>query len=259
MDDRAAFEKCVESIVVALFIGFPGQREVPFKSADISPNVCFVSVFAEAPADEPDLHLVETGFCVEPVRRYIASFLQRHEVVSPDIVFVVSSLVAHEAALATEDDEARGGIPFELDGKRYLHCYWCKHPGVSVLHLHSHWYAIVHELQHAVGSSQNGRITDLYLDAKICTDLVNKQLRTSPGAPVPPSFGTYAGRLHHADQDRQPIGYPGDWHSYHCARHNPAAPAIMDDYRACPPHTTCENDTITREFMLDRIRAKLAR
>jgi hypothetical protein len=61
------------------------------------------------------------------------------------------------------------------------------------------------------------------------------------------------------DANRGGLGYPSNWGSFHCELHNPNLPGIMDSWRRHPQWVMCEHDRVTRRFLLDRVRAKLAR
>ena len=64
-----------------------------------------------------------------------------------------------------------------------------------------------------------------------------------------------------ADPTRDSLGYPSGWQSYHCELIDPAFPAVMDNYwlahDGIPEH--CHHDKITRQFLMERLRAKIAR
>jgi hypothetical protein len=113
----------------------------------------------------------------------------------------------------------------------------------------------LHEFQHALGSYTNGQILDLYEPNE---SGINKR----QGRPIPAVFSTYDGLQHATDPVRDSVGYGVNWRSYHCALHAAGFPAVMDNYfraRNPPGPLACENDTITRQFLIDRVRAEVAR
>jgi hypothetical protein len=173
-----------------------------------------------------------------------------------DVAFAVSASPTHNRASAwfTSDDDSRGGVPFTLDGVSLSHRYYCLIPGTVALPADSKSITALHEFGHALSSYTNGGVTDLYVNS-------NPALNVKQGRPIPIVFGQYNGANFLSDQTRDGLGYPPSWQSYHCELINPAIPAVMDDYwlAATGVPEQCEHDKITRQFLLDRLRAKTMR
>jgi hypothetical protein len=174
-----------------------------------------------------------------------------------DVVYAVSKSGTHTRASAwfTSDDDAQAGVPFTLDGQALTHRYQCLIPGTIAIHSASTSLTAVHEFHHAISSYSNGSIVDLYVDS-------NSALNCKRGRPIPFNFATYNGTAMASDMTRDHLGYPPGWQSCHCELIDPNVPAIMDNYwMAAPPSdpNACENDRITRQFVADRVRAKLSR
>jgi hypothetical protein len=104
-----------------------------------------------------------------------------------------------------------------------------------------------------MGSYQNGQIIDLYFDHS------RPAVNCKVGRPIPGVFAMYDNVSIAAAPTRGPEAYPPDWSSYHSAHHDPTRPTVMDDYRIAPSPEACQNDEITRRFVMDRVRAKLSR
>jgi hypothetical protein len=152
----------------------------------------------------------------------------------------------------TTDDDARPGAAFSLDGIALSHRHWYLVPGTVAIHMNATSLTAVHEFQHAASSYSNGQVVDLYTDSL-------PGLNCKRARPIPASFANYAGTVYPSDLTRDGLGYPVGWQSYHCALHDPTSPAVMDNYYAAVSPEQCQNDTITRQFMIDRLRAKIAR
>ena len=252
IDDPRRFDDLVQRLVVALFAGMPDQTEVPLGSRDLADRTRVVSLHSATPS----LALVEDVHGLSPRRAAVEEFLHHHRL-EADVAFVVSALNRPEAAIESRDAPDGGGVAFTYHGGSFVHCHRARSPGIAALNVFSDWRAIVHELQHALGSEENLGVADLYQDVVSAGDVVNKQLR--PNTAVPAVFADLDGVSHDSDPDRAPIGYPPTWRSFHCARHQPAAPALMDDYRQAPVDIPPEHDTITREFIRGRLCAKIFR
>jgi hypothetical protein len=112
----------------------------------------------------------------------------------------------------------------------------------------------LHEFGHALSSYTNGSVVDLYADSS--AGINNKR-----GNPMPANFAVYNGIGMTTDSTRNGLGYPGSWQSYHCELIDSSFPAVMDNYwlaaDGIPEH--CQHDKITRQFLIDRLRAKIAR
>jgi hypothetical protein len=241
----------------ALFGRLPGQKERHLATAGIIQRVRIISVFdSAAPVNLSTALVAEhpTSTLLVPRRTAALPYLQTHGE-RADVVFAVSASPTHDrcAAYYTTDDDARPGVPFQLDGTAFVHRYYCSIPGTIALHVTAAALTPLHEFQHAVSSYTNGSIIDLYVGN------ISPALNCKVGRPIPAVFGTYAGTTYNADPSRDGLGYDASWRSYHCELHDPAVPAVMDNYWRASPPELCENDRITRAFLADRIMAKLGR
>lgn len=173
------------------------------------------------------------------------------------MAYAVTKSPTHTRASAwfTTDDDLRGGVPFMLDGVPLTHRYYHVIPGTIALPVSRTSLTALHEFGHALSSYSNGSIVDLYVDDG--TGVNNKI-----GRPIPPDFTTYNGIVVPSDPTRDSLGYPATWRSYHAALDDPAYPAIMDNYWLAGGGTTpeaCQHDQITRQFLRDRLLAKISR
>ncbi len=86
-------------------------------------------------------------------------------------------------------------------------------------------------------------------------------LNCKSGRPIPPKFAIYDTTQNASDPKRDSLGYPTGWKSYHCELIDPGFPALMDDYWQAPDQVPEHSlhDRITRQFLSDRVRAKIAR
>jgi hypothetical protein len=254
------FDASAARIVDTLFGRRPGQRENIFADPPMAAAVRIVSIFDPALTIEDKNSLAAEDNQSDNMliaRRTVAQpFLTRHGFTA-DVSYAVSSSPTHTRASAffTTDDDTAPGISFRLDGKVLTHRFRCLIPGTIAIHVQMRALTPLHEFQHAISSYSNGSIVDLYVDSGVGVN--NKRKR-----PIPLSFGTYNTAALQSDRTRDGLGYPGSWRSFHCELHAPTVPAVMDDYnQARPPATPeqCENDKITRAFVIDRMRAKMSR
>jgi hypothetical protein len=103
-------------------------------------------------------------------------------------------------------------------------------------------------------------VTDLYVDG-VSGFNVNKKARTSSSNPIPTNFATYNGTIYASDQNRDGLGYPPTWTSYHPQLVDAAHPNLMDNYwlAAGGNPQVCRLDGLTYAWYTDRLRAKLNR
>jgi len=254
--DPPAFEAAVSYIHDSLFGLLPGQGEALFAEPDIEPRVRIVSLFdSDLPLQDANSLVGNDSVSNQLIaRRTVARpFLQRFGIAA-DIVYCVSKSATHDRATAwfTSDDDTAGGVPFTLDGVLLHHRFFSLIPGTIAIPASASSLTALHEFQHALSSYSNGKIVDLYVDSEPAANCKRDR-------PIPVQFGTYNGTPLASDPTRNGLGYDAGWTSYHCALLKPSAPAVMDNYwRAAVPNS-CENDDITRRFLLDRLRAKISR
>lgn len=110
-----------------------------------------------------------------------------------------------------------------------------------------------HEFGHAFSSYTNGFVTDLYVDGDV-------QFNRKVGRPVPDAFANYNGANYASDKARDSLGYPANWTSYHSELADPASPALMDNFwYAKGGPLNSRHDRLTRNYLVDRILAKVSR
>ncbi len=256
--DPSSFDGCVAYIDDVLFGNLPGQAEKLFADPAIAPAVRILSVFVTGlPAsDSTSLVGEDDGVSdtVIPRRTAFIPFLANLGL-HADVAYAVTASPTHQRASAwfTSDDDARGGVPFTIDGVQHFHRYYNLIPGTIALPVSSTSLTALHELGHALSSYSNGSVLDLYVDS-------NPGLNVRRGRPIPATFATYNGTPMATDPVRDGLGYTTGWQSYHCELLDPANPAIMDDYWQAPGGSNaCRHDRITRQFLKDRLLAKISR
>jgi len=257
LNDEPGFDAAAGRIVDALFGRVAGQRENIFSDPVMASNVRIVSLFdSTLPANSSNSLAGHSEFItdvLEPRRKQVVPFLARFGLTA-DISYAVSASTTNRSAsaLSTIEDETSPGTPFVLDGVTLQHRDRCRMPGTIALHRTTGSIESLHEFQHAI-SSDGALIIDLYTDSP-APALNNKQLR-----PIPLDFATYNGTVFRSDQDRIPLGYDPTWTSYHCEPISSTELTLMDDYPRMPVPEHCQNDRITRQFVIDRIRVKMNR
>jgi hypothetical protein len=255
---QLAFDASAANIVDALFGLLPGQKEQFMADPRIGPAIRVISLFVNGLAAVDSNSLVaEDGLSDTLVARRSAfvAFLTRYGY-KADIVYAVSQSDSHTRASAwyTSDDDGGSGVPFDLDGVTYMHRFYCRIPGTVAIHTTSSSITPLHEFGHALSSYSNGSVTDLYVDS-------DPALNNKVGRPVPRRFCTYNGSVMSADATRNGLSYPASWLSYHCELHDPRYPAVMDDYWSASSGRPedCQHDKVTRQFLIDRLIAKISR
>jgi len=135
-----------------------------------------------------------------------------------------------------------------------FHRYYCRIPGTVAIHANATSMTALHEFGHALSSYSNGMVVDLYVDS-------GPALNCKTGRPIPPKFAIYDTAQNASDPKRDSLGYPSGWKSYHCELIDPGFPGLMDDYWQAPDHIPehSQHDRITRQFLSDRVRAKIGR
>ena len=257
--DAAAFDACADYINQSLFGGLPNQQETALADPAIAPFVKVVSIIESGlpPADANALVAQDSESDLLIARRTVFRPFLAARNLDADVAYAVSKSNTHTRASAwfTSDDDTQGGVPFTFDGQTLAHRYQCLIPGTIAIHSSATSLTALHEFHHAISSYTNGSIVDLYVDS-------SPGLNCKTGRPIPPDFAVYNGVTMASDPVRDHLGYPPSWQSYHCELHDPNLPAIMDNYWLAAPaadSNACQNDRITRQFVSDRVRAKLSR
>jgi len=251
MGDRAAFDACVAYIVECLFGNLPGQLENFLANSLIEPKIRIVALFLrrwESIATNSLVGQMAASNILEPRAEAYLPFLKLQFGIDADVAYAVSKSATHNRASAfgMTDDDDRPGTNFILDGVTLSHRFFTSLPGTIAIHADKRGLTALHEFGHAVSSYTNGFITDLYVDS-------GPALNVKVGRPIPTNFANYNGTIMAADQTRDGLGYPAGWQSYHCGLLS-ALPAVMDSYRPGSQH-----DRITRQFLTERLLAKISR
>jgi hypothetical protein len=225
----------------------------------------FVSIFdaslaavaANALAHEFPPNLMETR------RTQLKGFLARFDEIA-DLVLVVHGSTTHDRATAwfTTDDAAQPGVAYTYDAVARTHGRYASIPGSAALPLSMNQTGLtpLHEVGHAASDFNNGRVLDLYVDG-VGGFAVNKKARALSTDPIPVVFANYNGTDVNSDQNRDALGYPANWTSYHPELIDPAHPNLMDNYwlAAGGNPQVCRLDRLTYAWFTDRLRAKLER
>lgn len=260
---KSDFDAAVQYIDDCLFAGVPGIQEQLLNDPAIAPNVRLITIWdpsAVVQASNALVGLDSVSNILIARRNEMKAFVAGYSIsgvpIAADVIYGVSSSNTHNRASAwfTSDDDARPGVGFTLDGVPLVHRYYCQIPGTIALHSSVSDVTPLHEFQHAISSYSNGQIVDLYVDS-------NPAINCKVGRPIPSTFGTYNSNSYVTDSARDTIGYPASWRSYHCELIDSRFPAVMDNYYQASTGNPldCQNDKITRVFVIDRIKAKLAR
>ena len=260
MSDQVGFDSCVQNAVACVFGTRPGQAETFLADPLIGPRIRVVSIF-QVGLDALDANSLVAQDGVSNMliarRQVYVAFLARLGQ-QADVVYSITKSDSHTRASAwyTSDNDAGPGVNFTLSGVALSHRFYCLIPGTIALHISSSSVTPLHEFGHAASSYSNGSVCDLYLDSP-------PALNNKRGRPIPINFGTYNSAAFASDGARGGIGYPPGWQSYHSELNNPSLPALMDDYWQASTGgggpDACQHDKITRQFLRERIIAKLSR
>jgi hypothetical protein len=193
----------------------------------------------------------------------LASFLTRFREVA-DIVFVLHGSTTHDRASAwhTTDDNSRPAVSFTYDGVDRQHGRFPSIPGSCAIPVtvNTTRMTALHEFGHAASDFNNGRVRDLYVNGTAGVFMVNKKFRALATDPVPDDFATYNATDFNSDPNRDAIGYPATFTSYHPQLIDATRPNLMDDYGlSFDTPRRCRLDQLTYAWMRDRLLAKLGR
>jgi hypothetical protein len=260
MGQLAAFQGAAAYIESSLFGRLPGQREAVLADPSVVSLIRVVSLYDDTlPTNLAHALVAQDGSSNTLVARRAVykAFLSAYPSynIQADVVYAVSASPTHARASAwfTSDDDGQGGAPFSLDGGSYVHRFYNLIPGTIAIPVTSSSLTAIHEFGHAISSYTNGMIVDLYVDS-------NPGFNNKKGRPIPSNFCMYQGTSYSTDSLRDGIGYPSGWTSYHCGLIDPTTPAVMDNYwLSATGSVVCQHDQVTRQFVLDRVRAKTSR
>jgi hypothetical protein len=180
-----------------------------------------------------------------------------------DVAFAISSSNhATPSAWPTEDDDASPGQTYEFDDFTGSHRRVPRVPGSIAIPraLSSFGLLALHEFGHAASSFDYGFVADLYNDVwtSIETLGINRKWRAEVGDPVPTEFAVLDGKTYMSDPNRDGLGYPADWLSYHPALRS-TLPNIMDLSRESATGEQSLFDEITEQWFRDRLLWKVDR
>jgi len=196
-------------------------------------------------------------------RDRLRPFLARYFEVA-DMVMVLHGSTTHDRATAwyTTDNANMPGTAYTYDGVNRLHGHIPEIPGSAAIPISvdQTGHTALHEFCHGASDFNNGRIWDLYHDGPSGGFDVNKKFRANNTDPIPNNFANYNGTNYNSDQNRNGIGYPIAWESYHPALIDPTRPNLMDNYwQAFDTPLRCRLDQLTYDLLSDRLRAKIFR
>lgn len=256
LTDEPLFDRVAAYIVQSLVGNLPGQEERLFDPPS-AVRLRVVSFFDAALEDSHSLVAQDSvSFQLIGRTQALPTVLATIGEAYADVVFAVSASATHTRSTAwfTQDDDTRAGVSFTYDGATLTHRHWNVVPGLVSLHSSADALTALHEFQHAISSYTNGIIIDLYVDG---TAAANRKA----GRPIPINFCNHNGANVAADLLRAgvPGGYPAVWTSFHPEQHDNTRPSVMDNYYQAVVPNSCQNDRLTRQFITDRIRAKMAR
>jgi hypothetical protein len=261
--NRAAFDSAVQYIEDCLFGRVAGMKELIIANPVIGPNVRVISIWDGAAGVSSASALVgQDGVSNlliarrNQIKAFVAGYTAEGASFFVDVAYAISMSATHTRASAwyTSDIPGAAGIPFTLDGAAFTHCFYNDILGTIAIHSSVSDITPLHEFQHAISSYTNGGITDLYVDSP-------PAFNCKVGRPIPPNFCVYDRATYISDPSRDGLGYPSGWNSYHCGLIDARYPAVMDNYYTASSHNPldCQNDTVTRAFVSDKILAKMAR
>jgi hypothetical protein len=241
------------------------ETEDLLRAGGIDAQMRFVSVFdATLGAQQQNALAHEVAPDIMETRRgVLASFLTRFREVA-DMVFVLHGSTTHDRASAwyTTDDNSRPTVSFTYDGVDRQHGRFSSIPGSCAIPVTVNTTGMtgLHEFGHAASDFNNGRVVDLYVDGGAGGFTVNKKFRAQATDPVPANFATYNGTNYNSDPNRDALGYPATWTSYHPQPIDATRPNLMDNYwLSFDTPRRCRLDQLTYDWMRDRLGAKLGR
>ena len=180
------------------------------------------------------------------------------------MVFVIHGSTTHDRASAwfTTDNATGPSTAYTYDGVSRVHRHFPSIPGSAALPLNMDQTGLtpLHEFGHGASDFDNGRVIDLYVDG-VSGFAANKKARTRSADPIPTNFANYNGTNSLSDKNRDGLGYPGTWTSFHPELADSAHPNLMDNYwlAAGGNPQVCRLDRLTSAWFVDRLRAKLGR
>jgi hypothetical protein len=258
------YNASVNYIYANLFANLPEQAEKFLADDSIRDKIRVISIWKNDLAANDENSLVQIKGQFEARQIVIINFINRLNTdfpdlnINPDVVFAVTGYDddgLQPSAYWSIDDEKKGGILFTFDGQSYKHCFYSTYPGMVAIHADHRSMKALHEFSHAVSSSPNGYISDLYNDNDndLKSLIINKKINDKYKDVPPREFGVYNNIPYFSDFYRDNDAK----NTIHAERINSEFPALMDNYNSSPFQS--QHDKLSRQFLLDRIRAKISR
>jgi hypothetical protein len=258
LTNRQAFHRTVAFSIDNLL----GSTEDVLRANGLERSIQFACVFDGTRPTANDIALVQedTTTIVEPLRTKFRAFTNDYSIYS-DVTFTVTGSATHTRSSAWFSTDAGSGptVTFTYDGTTFNHRRFADIPGTVALSTTAGALTPLHEFGHAVSDFNNGMIDDLYTDTRRTGLNVNKKFRARAIDPIPTTFGNYNGTAHNSDQNRDGLGYPNTWVSYHCRPLDATRPNMMDNFNFAADPRRCRLDEITRRWLVDRLAAKVGR
>jgi hypothetical protein len=261
LTNRTSFHDIVRHCLANLLT----VTESLLRTDNLEANIRFVAIFDPTQGATAANALVGqvNPNLIEPLRDRLNSFVGRYWE-NPDIVFCLSANATNTRASAwfTTDSNTRPGVNFTYDGTTRTHRRYTDIPGSAAIStlMDTTGLTAIHEFGHAASDFNNGMVIDLYVDGTRSGFVVNKKVRARATDAIPNNFATYGGTTFQSDQNRDGLGYPNAWTSYHPALVDTTRPNMMDNYwQAASEPQRCRLDGLTFNWFADRLRAKILR
>jgi hypothetical protein len=238
------------------------STEDVLRANSLDRQIQFLTVFdgTLAVGDANALVQEDSTNIIGPRRDKTRGFLGGYQVTA-DVAFAMCGSTTHTRSSAwfTSDDTTRGTVSFTYDGTTYSHGLFAGIPGSVALATTAAGLTPFHEFGHASAIFDDGKIDDLYVDGLRAGLEINKKARALATNPIPTNFATSAGTTYTSDQNRDGIGYPATWTSYHPALQDATRPNMMDNFWNAADPRRCRLDGLTYAWLSSRLRAKANR
>jgi hypothetical protein len=261
LTDRAGFNQTVRHCLENLLTVTEGI----LRTDNLEQSVRFVAIFDTTQSGLATANALVRQISpnlLEPVRDRLNNFVGRYWE-NPDIVYCVSGSTTYTRASAwfTTDDGTKDGVDFTYDGVTRKHRRYTDIPGSAAIStaLITTGLTAIHEFCHAASDFNNGMVIDLYVDGTRTGFVVNKKNRAQASDAIPATFANYGGTSFQSDQNRDGLGYPATWTSYHPELRDTGRPNLMDNYWLAADPQRCQLDLLTFNWFRDRLRAKVLR
>jgi hypothetical protein len=261
LSDRPAFHQLVGHSIQNLLT----LDESILRTDNLDRLLRFVAIFDDTRQADANTALVASRDpnLINPLpdaaAAYVGAYWER-----PDIIYAVtdSATFTRASAQAIVDGTPANAAPYTYDGTNLGHSLRPRRPGVIAQSTNMDMTGLtaIHEWGHAA-SEANAWVWDLYVDGGSGMFDINKKWRALATDAVPANFATVDTTTYAADANRDSLGYPADWRSYHPALRVANRPNLMDNYwqAAAGGVLQCRFDPLTFDWLLRRTRAKANR